>query len=167
VFDESVNRINKLSSHFRPPRRVLFHQNIRSSIYNIIANHYIVSETMNMPTTIAVDYGCGHQDTFHLSKATKTGLLPSWLFINQLPKRKEERLGDTVNLRNKLCNECSWQLDLQSMGARIGELEEKLELHVKRVKAISGRDRPVVPIISNEQSRIADSESTHLNDFEH
>ena len=45
------------------------------------------------------------------------------------------------------------------MGARIEELEEQLELHVKRVRAVSGTNRPVVPITSSEGPRLADSKS--------
>jgi len=92
-----------------------------------------------MPTTIGIDYACGHLHTYHLSEASKTGLFPSSLFSIPLRIKRKEKIDGTIRLRNQYCDDCLMQQGLQLMGFRIRSLERELEQEINRVSAM-GRD---------------------------
>ena len=71
----------------------------------------------------------------------QTRSLPlSVLSIPLRRKKRKEKIGGTIRLRNQYCDDCLIHQDLELMGLKVRSLERELELETKRVRAMASND---------------------------
>lgn len=96
-----------------------------------------------MPTTIGIEYACSHLHTYHLSKASNTGLFRSSLTYILL-RIKKERIDGTIRLRHQSCDDCLMQQDLELVEFRIRSLERELEQETESVGAMGRNNKQAI-----------------------